>query len=429
MIRRKFSRVFSKRTDMHNIIRLLFRNPFFFLFCLFIPFDNTSLQSIGGIMTASPSALILLPGLFVSILSKGLKVNKNILLCFFGVLLISFLYYFYWVFYFPELDPIFILDRGSRYFLLYVFYFFALYYSLRQNIKDIRAGAALIIIVVIFSVLLNYLDPAIINNKSIIQYNDFISPERLRGFSLEASVFGYQIVCSILLLAVLLNWSTFFLVTVTIVFAILTTSKGAALSFLICICFYFSLKGKLMFRVLLSLCSIVISYIIFKYYFLDALASDIDTYSSVATRGTMFIVGLKIFLFNPLGVGFFGYLPSIYDFTSGVIDFIKSHFPFLNFDEVYTYTIPGEYKTVGTKSLILDLLIIYGVFFLIPFIYFIKKILKEFDAQSERNSYFLLLFIIFSNMFFISHLGSYFTPFCIAFLIILSKNRAENDIN
>ncbi|HBZ2344043.1 TPA: hypothetical protein MHK29_27320, partial [Klebsiella pneumoniae] len=113
MIRRKFSRVFSKRTDMHNIIRLLFRNPFFFLFCLFIPFDNTSLQSIGGIMTASPSALILLPGLFVSILSKGLKVNKNILLCFFGVLLISFLYYFYWVFYFPELDPIFILDRGS----------------------------------------------------------------------------------------------------------------------------------------------------------------------------------------------------------------------------------------------------------------------------------------------------------------------------
>ncbi|MFW8236680.1 hypothetical protein ACOID8_34560, partial [Klebsiella pneumoniae] len=87
-------------------------------------------------------------------------------------------------------------------------------------------------------------------------------------------------------------------------------------------------------------------------------------------------------------VGFFGYLPSIYDFTSGVIDFIKSHFPFLNFDEVYTYTIPGEYKTVGTKSLILDLLIIYGVFFLIPFIYFIKKILKEFDAQSERNSYF-----------------------------------------
>ncbi|MDH8233517.1 hypothetical protein QIG33_27775, partial [Klebsiella pneumoniae] len=84
----------------------------------------------------------------------------------FGVLLISFLYYFYWVFYFPELDPIFILDRGSRYFLLYVFYFLALYYSLRQNIKDIRAGAALIIIVVIFSVLLNYLDPAIINNKS-----------------------------------------------------------------------------------------------------------------------------------------------------------------------------------------------------------------------------------------------------------------------
>lgn len=211
MIRRKLSRVFSERTDMHNIIRLLFRNPFFFLFCLFIPFDNTSLQNIGGIMTASPSALILLPGLFVSILSKGLKVNKNILLCFFGVLLISFSYYFYWIFYFPELDPIFILDRGSRYFLLYVFYFFALYYSLRQNIKDIRAGAALIIIVVFLSVFINYLDPAIINNKSIIQYNDFINPDRLRGFSLEASVFGYQIVCCILLLAVLLNWSTFFL--------------------------------------------------------------------------------------------------------------------------------------------------------------------------------------------------------------------------
>ncbi|MGK7037809.1 hypothetical protein N1Z77_00008655 [Klebsiella pneumoniae] len=37
---KKFSRVFSKRTDMHNIIRLLFRNPFFscfvFLYLLII---------------------------------------------------------------------------------------------------------------------------------------------------------------------------------------------------------------------------------------------------------------------------------------------------------------------------------------------------------------------------------------------------------
>ncbi len=85
-----------------------------------------------------------------------------------------------------------------------------------------------------------------------------------------------------------------------------------------------------MFRVLLSLCSIVISYIIFKYYFLDALASDMNTYSSVATRGTMFIVGLKIFLFNPLGVGFFGYLPSIYGFYFRGMLSLKAIFPFLN---------------------------------------------------------------------------------------------------
>ena len=156
MIQRKFSRESSKRTDMHNIFRLLFRNPFFFLFCFFIPFDNTSLQNIGGIMTASPSALILLPGIFITILKKGLKANKNILLCFFGVLLVSFVYYFYWVFYFSELDPVFILDRGSRYFLLYVFYFLALYYSLQQSVNDIRAGAFLIIVVVFLSVLLNF---------------------------------------------------------------------------------------------------------------------------------------------------------------------------------------------------------------------------------------------------------------------------------
>ncbi|HED1507133.1 TPA: hypothetical protein R4S70_004719 [Raoultella ornithinolytica] len=414
---------------MHNIFRLLFRNPLFFLFCLFIPFDNTGLQDIGGIMTASPAALILLPGVFFIIISKGLRVNKTFLLCFFAVLLVSISYYFYWIFYFPELDPVFVLDRGSRYFLLYSFYFLSLYYSLQQTPDDIKAGAFLIILVVFLSVAINYIDPSLINNKSIIQYNDFISPERLRGFSLEASVFGYQIVCSILLLAVLLGWSTLWVVVITIIVAILTTSKGAALSFLICVCFYFSLKGRLVFRIFLSLCSLAFSYIIFKYYFLDALASDIDTYSSVATRGTMFVVGLKIFLFNPLGVGYFGYLPSIYDFTSGVISFIKNQFPILNFDEVYTYTILGEYKTVGTKSLILDCLIIYGVFFLIPFCIFLKKMLKSFDGKLGRNSYFLLLFVVFSNVFFISHLGSYFTPFCIAFLVILSRNETANNIN
>ncbi|EHP5200940.1 hypothetical protein KO979_004839, partial [Escherichia coli] len=176
---------------MKSSLKLLLEKPLFFLFCLFIPFDNTPLSNFGGIMTASPSALILLPGLFISFMAKGNVVfNKKITFIYLLTLLISFLYFFYWANYFKGLSLGFIFERGNKFFLLYMFYLLSIVYCMMQKYEDMVAGAKIIIFIVFLSVVVNFLFPSIINNPSIIQANAFPSTLRLRGFSVEASLFG-----------------------------------------------------------------------------------------------------------------------------------------------------------------------------------------------------------------------------------------------
>lgn len=413
---------------MNDIINLVIKKPLFFLFCLFIPFDNTPLQNFGGIMTASPSSLILVPGFLVLLLErKSIKFHSKFLFFYLITLVVSFVYYFYWSFHLYKLDSFFIFDRGFRYFLLYAFYFMSFFYCFGQSYKVIVAGAKLIVLIIFISIIVNYVSPNFINNPSIIQANVFTSSDRLRGFSLEASLFGFQLVCSALMLGILLRLRLLFVISYTVALAILTTSKGSALSFLICICIFFAVNGGALFRVLLSLIMISLSYYIFKYYFFEALSSDIDSYTSVATRSTMFLTGLKVFMYNPLGVGYFGYIPSIYDYAPELITYMKGLFPILNFSEVSSYTLFGQYKAIGTKSMFIDCLMIFGVFFLVPFFYYSKKILNSFILNKDGLSFSLLLFVILSNIFFISHVGSYVTTFVVAFLVMRYK-RYEGKI-
>lgn len=409
---------------MNEIINLALKKPLFFIFCFFLPFDNTALQDIGGIMTASPSSLILIPGfLFMLFESKRLRINSRFLFLYVFSLVISFFYFFYWSFHLFRLDTFFIFDRGCRYMLLYSFYFLSFFYTLGQSYKNVVAGAKIIIFVVFLSIVINYADPNLVNNKSLIQANQFTSTDRLRGFSLEASLFGFQLVCSALMLGILCKFRLAVVVSYTIALAILTTSKGSALSFLICVCIFFAVNGGFLFRIVLSISALFLSFVIFKYYFLEALSTDIDSYTSVATRSTMFITGLKIFINNPFGVGYFGYIPSIYEYTPSIINDMKSYFQILNFDEVASYTVLGEYKSIGTKSMFIDCMMMFGILFLLPFVYFSRQILKSFIQDKDGLSFTLFLFVVLSNMFFISHIGSYLTTFVVAFLIMRNKNH------
>ncbi|MDO6407404.1 hypothetical protein [Pantoea phytobeneficialis] len=410
---------------MKDVMNLAVKNPIFVLFCFFIPFDNTSLQNIGGIMTASPSSLLLIPGLAVSSLKYGLKIRKEILIFVLLTMSVSTLYFFYWSNLFDSLSSLFVLDRGSRYIALFGYYFLSYLYCSLHPYSDLVAASKVIILVILLSIILNYADPNLINHQGLLQFNDFISPDRLRGFALEASVFGFQIVCMVLLIAMIYNLKLHWVLLLTITLAILTTSKGAALSFLICMCLYFSANGNVIFRIVLTIFCVTASYIMFKMFFLVALATDIDNYSSVATRTTMFITGLKILLYNPLGVGYFGYIPAIYDFTPGVIMWMKKIIPYLNYDEVATYTRLGEYKAIGTKSLFIDCVIMYGFIFLVPFFTITRKVLLIFSKNKDKYAYMLTLYVIIANLFFISHIGDYITSFCIAVALARYSNHVS----
>jgi hypothetical protein len=289
------------------------------------------------------------------------------------------------------------------------------------------SGAKLIIFVIFISVIVNYLFPSLINNPSVIQANSFPSTLRLRGFSVEASLFGFQIVCASVLIGIIYNIKLPFIVIATLMLAIITTSKGAALSFLICVCAFYATKGNILFRVVLSIFSVLVSLLIFNFYILPSLTNDIESYNSVATRLTMFVTGLKVFIYNPLGVGYYGYIPAIYYYTPDVISWIGRLFPVLNFSEVQSYTIIGEYKSVGTKSMFIDCLMYFGLLFLVPFLAYVKKLSKEFLLNNDRASFILLLFVVLSNLFFISYIGSYLTPFLLGFLSLRYNRLIMNN--
>lgn len=397
-------------------------NFIFFCFCLFIPFENTQLSFVGGVLTASPSFFFLLIGLILTVIIKTPKIHRTTLVCIIISLLVSFGYFFYWVSIYPTLDD-YIFDRGIRFFVIISFYFGAIYYSMHQSKTMMIIGAKTIAFVIFLSLILQFLMPSLFYTENIFhfdEYNEF----RMRGFAFEASSFGYQIICATLLLSCINNNINLFLsICLSISLGIITSSKGAIIVILLSLLIVFLLMKKIniLFKFILFVICSILSVIIFNLLLLGSFLDDIEYFTSVATRTTVFLLGLKSLIYYPLGVGFFGFFTVFYLHGPELVLTIKQISPFpLNFEEVETYFQVGNYKSVGTKSTIIDLIIFFGWLFLIPFYRFISKNIKILISYEKYTLLLLGLFVLLSNLFFISSLTLYLTPFLIGFITCMN---------
>ncbi|WP_107851131.1 hypothetical protein [Oceanimonas marisflavi] len=389
----------------------------FYIICIFIVFENTSLSRYGGVFTA-PLAITLLPLvvlLWIIKIKRITALEKRLLLFFFLSFLMSL--FFIFVYYNHEAFG-FLVDRGWRFFILASASLVFLLYFLLFDYNTLWNGVLLSSVVIVFVLFLNLVAPDFFNSTSFIQGTQALSPHRMRGATLEASTFGFQVgVAGIVL-------SRYFAVPKLLMFSLLsflillTTSKGGLITF--SLAFFISLLSSNVInrrcKALLVSLSIFVIPFIFITFVLPALQSDIDKYSSVATRMTMIFMSIYTLFTAPLGVGYFGYLPSIYMNGESVVGFIDSLYPgVFNFSEVKSYFIFGAVKGVSTKSFVFDWMMYFGV----PFCFLFCRVLLWYVRRLKKGDFhFLCLFwfVVLSITFYLPIDQRFIVPLVFAML-------------
>ncbi len=414
------------------------RNFLFYLLCAFIPFENTALAMLGGVFTA-PLGIVLMPFIIMSIVMNtklisalDIKILKSFFI--FSLYSLSVLVIFY-----DDYDMIFLFDRGIRFMLLIIPHIAIFIYSTRQTNDTLIKGVFIMFCIILLSFILNLTIPNVVNNTSIVQHTSAFSPDRLRGFTLEASTFGFQFVLVILMMlsikkniSIIKDVPTILIYGLIVICCIAITSRGTLICFLLTAFLTYVVLSKSSFVIKAIGGSIlaVIAYVIFDAFLLNSFISDIEKYNSIATRSSVLLTSVISLLTNPFGYGFFGFLPAMYENGLVAIDVMDAAFPSLfNFNEFALYLRKGETLGVSTKSFFFDWLIFAGLPFLWLYLKSLRYFTKQFIKEHSEADFSVFVFLIVCTMFFIPIEVRYIASFCLAFLYCKTKSGYKDEKN
>lgn len=404
---------------MSDVIRLFLKTPLFFLFCLLMLFEDTIFNSLGGALTSN-AAFFLMPLVFsVELVVLRKRWSADFLRVCFGVTLFSLVI----MAFFYSYELVFLLNRGGRQLILFFVFIFVFFYCKSIGLEKLSAGAKILFLVSFFALITNFLFPAYLSSQSIFHSAEYISSARLRGFSSEASNFGFQIVVCTLLLGVINRKYDFIFFILAIIFSFLSSSKGSLITLILAFSLVF-LSGRISVKVLCVFFLVLFGggFLLINYV-LPTIYMDMEEYTSIATRSTMILVAIYSMYSHPVGGGFFGYLPVIYEAGPKIVQFLSSVFPIpLNFSEVNDYFVVGAFDSVGTKSLVFDLVITFGWLFAIPFFYFVFKVTRAFVKAKEKMCAILFVFVVISLSTYISNYSCYLIPYVFSFFVLKYKS-------
>lgn len=403
-----------------NIKRIVF-----YLLCILVPFENTALASLGGVFTA-PLGIVLVPVMLLLIatdIRKLPKLDLKVIKFFFLVLGLSFIS----LVFFLEFDTVFLIDRGARFILIVIPTFTVFLFAMRQDLRTIMMGVKIIFSIVAFSYVLNLLLPSMVNSPSFIQHNPAFSPHRMRGFTLEASTFAFQFVLASLMFARIKNIRPLYCFLAVSFLTLITTSKGGVLSFIIAFTLSYiicMLKIPKRTKYLCSALLLPVALIASQDSIAAMFATDIDKYTSVATRSTISLTAVVSLFHYPIGAGFFGFLPSIYNCGPIAMQILDYFFPnTFNYSEVVKYFVVGQVQGVGTKTFFMDWLIFGGMVFLYYYIKVFKAFIKMLSRTKDFYTYTIFIFIAIATFFYMPLDGRYIAPIALAFIIKLSDGN------
>jgi hypothetical protein len=389
-------------------------------------FENTTLSSIGGVFTA-PLVMMLFPiVLFVTAINFSVikeRERKLWLLFFFSIIYsLALLIYHYYT---KDMNIYFNLDRGIRLIIIFVptlalYTFFSLF-----GYSTIYKGFAIFAMMVVSIYVVNLFLPELFNQRSFIQGSTALSPDRMRGTTLEASTFGLQVGLSVIFLFRHFDFPKplAFIITISLLF--MTTSKGSLIAFSASYLIVVLITGKTTARTKFIYASLLTLGVIFFISgpVIGMISSDIEKYSSSATRSTMILLSFISLIENPLGVGYFYYFESVYENGPKAVQHLYKLYPnALNFNEVITYFIKGTVEGVSTKSFTFDWMICFGF----PFIYYLLRLVKFVVSNLVSMDFYYLqmaVFIFISATFYLPIDSRYYIPL---FITLITKYIFSN---
>lgn len=381
-----------------------------------LPFENTILQAsplgfYGASLSIIPILLLIIYTLFINNLNKT----------YFYILVYACLIFIGSFFLFSEYNYEVVFYQALKNLILHLtwffifFYFYSCKYFSDRNIRNL-------FFLIIFIVLLSIFFRDFVDNFKLLNFEE-IRNSKYRGFTTEGSAFGFLVTSSILLYGASKNLNIYLFLFLIMSVLLLIQSKGAL------VCFFISYFISLMMFSKRNLVKVfVLSCLMFLFLFFvvgfvsNLFLSDIDEYTSLATRLTLITLGIKSIFFYPSGLGFSGYYPYFYNNGYDAISFVSESFPFaLDFSEVKSYFVKNVTQNVSTKSFLFDSIIVYGVPFVIIFFKFIISGLK-FSIIDRASLYrtILILFLVLALTFYIPGYGSYISAVTLG--IVLNKN-------
>jgi hypothetical protein len=394
-------------------------------------FENTALGNVGGVYTASFSFL-LIPFIVLILIFDLIKnqFNRGQKILFFGFLF-SIIYSFLFLFLFAgEYYIAFFLDRGIRLILIASNVVFVSMFLLKCESEIIEKSFLVIGISVLIILGINLVAPSVVNNTSILQGTPAFSPHRLRGFTLEASTFGFQLCIGLLMLCYYFRLSLSYTIPILVSILLLTTSKGALTTFMLATAFalVINFDNKVL-KIAIGVFCIIAGGIVFQSLLQDQFATDIEKYNSVSTRGTMILTSVWTLVTHPLGMGYFGYFDAVYTNGPKVMNAISSLFPrVFNFHEVSNYFIFGTIKSVSTKTLLFDWVIFFGMFTVVLGYKFCSFTIKK--AKSiDLVLLIMLLFIFMSISLYVPLDRAHIALFPIIYVINFKTSHFRNGNN
>ncbi len=212
---------------------------------------------------------------------------------------------------------------------------------------------------------------------------------RARGFMQEASHFGTLVGRYALMLYLLVEMTrpysalrqAVFMLLLVVVLAVFG-SKGASISILLAfLCV--SLSRRLI-PYLIAFAPVVAWIGLHQ---AQAVAYDLNNFTSGSTRLTLWLTGLTGLVSDPFGYGYYGFYGAVQHFGAWSMDWLGSLYP-LNFSEVAD--IVEGLNNVSTKSTLLDFVLMYGVFFL-WMMYLLCRRIDLADPRAKAAAVYFLL--------------------------------------
>lgn len=198
-------------------------------------------------------------------------------------------------------------------------------------------------------------------------------------------------------------WTRTALVAVTAVFLAGSGSKGAVLALaLVSVTVGLFARGYRLRVALGCLLLLPAGYLGYLRWQQMTSADAIQQSTTMATRGSLFFWAARVVAEHPFGVGFGGFYHALTRHLPGAMDQMYRTSPVpLDFDEVQGYLSSAQYA--GTKTLVFDLAVYFGVPFLVGFGVFVARLWRACQAMRKPM---LLIAVVFVAAGFSTYGGS-----------------------